>query len=101
MVSEFIKNRLDTAHGLIDEGRYIMAVELLKNIKLRVHEKEAENEIKKYEEEKDARLEIRIREIKDSEDDVLRKDANTMEEWNQYAKSYLNFYDKLAKKNKL
>lgn len=99
MISEFIKNRLDTAHGLIDEGRYDLAVELLKNMKLRVHEKEAEEEIKKFEEEKDARLEIRLKEIKDSEDDVLRKDANTGEEWGQYAKDYLNFYDRLSKRH--
>lgn len=97
MVSEFIKNRLDTAHGLIDEGRFDMAVELLKNLKLRVHEKEAEEEIKKYEENHDTDLELKLKEINDSDEDVLRKDANTMTEWSLYAKSYLDFYDKVCK----
>lgn len=101
MVSEFIRNRLDTAHGLIDEGRFDMSVELLKNLKLRVHEKEAEDEIKKFEENHDGHFEVKLKEISDSDNDVLRKDADTMMEWSLYAKSYLDFYDKLAKEYKL
>jgi len=99
MVSEFIKNRLDTAHGLIDEGRYDVAVELLKNIKLRIHEQETEDEITKFEKNHDSTLEMRIKEIKDGEEDQLRKDANELQEWALYAKAYLNFYDQISRKH--
>jgi len=98
LVSEFIADRLNTAHGLIDEGRFDVAVNLLKNIKLRIHEKEAEDEINKFEKEHDARLEISLKEIESSNDDPLRKDANIMGKWESYSKDYLNFYDGLSQK---
>jgi len=96
MVSEFIRNRLDMAHGLIDEGRFGEAVNLLKNLKLRVHENPAEEKITQFENEKDSALETQLKEIEKSEDDPLRKEANAMSEYELYAKAYLNFYSNLT-----
>ena len=37
-MNEFFKNRLDTAHALIDERNYGLAIEILKNLKVRIHD---------------------------------------------------------------
>jgi len=42
---------------------------------------------------------MRIKEIKDGEEDQLRKDANELQEWALYAKAYLNFYDQISRKH--
>lgn len=37
-MSEFFKNRLDVAHALIDEGEFDGAVEIIQNLKTRIHD---------------------------------------------------------------
>ena len=53
MVSNFITDRIDNAHALIDQGSYVQAVELLKNIKHRIHKSDVLNEIDVFEKEHD------------------------------------------------
>jgi len=97
MVSDFIQNRVDTAHNLIDEGAYSDAVEILKNIKHRVHEEDPRAAIERFENEHDKKLEDLIRSITNNSDDPLRKQHNTIEQWKKYSCSYLNFYSDLIR----
>ena len=97
MVSSFITDRIDNAHALIDQGSYDQAVELLKNIKFRVHEEGVVAEIETFEKEHDKKLEDMIKGIQTSSDDPLRKQHNELKQWEKYSHMYLRFYDNLTK----
>lgn len=97
MVSEFIRNRLDSAHSLIDEGSFEAAVNLLKNIKLRVHDEVVSDKISVFEKEHDNTLSKRVNDIRSSSKDSLRKQYEELDQYESYAKSYLSFYDRLSK----
>ena len=96
VVSEFIKSRLDGAHGLIDEGNFEAAVEILKNLKLRVHEDGAEKKIAEFEETRDKQFEKLIKEIEENNPDTYERLAYIEAERKKYAGDYLNFYDDLV-----
>ena len=93
---EFIENRIDMAHNVIDEGNPQGAIGLLKNLKLRIHDRDVELEIKNFEEKTDYDVETRMKEIAVSDDDELRKDANRSKAVMSWAKKYLDFYDRLV-----
>jgi len=97
MSKDFIDNEIDEAHDLIKHGDFEQAVMQLKDIKLRVHDKEILDSIKKFENEHDSVLEQRLREIEKSTVDPLRKQSQIFEQLSNYARSYLSFYDKLRK----
>lgn len=99
MVSEFIRDRLDNAHAMIDEGGYDQAVHLLKNIKYRVHEEGVRAEIEQFEKEHDKKLDDMIKGIQTSNEDPLRKQHNEIHQWEKYSHMYLQFYDNLTKHN--
>ena len=99
MSKEFIENRVDMAHNAIDEGDPQAAVNILRNLKLRIHDVHLEEEIKKFEKKEDTRFENKLEEINKSGRDPLRKDRNKQIEIIKYAKRYLNFYDRLRKEH--
>ena len=99
MVSEFIQNRIDTAHDMIDQGYYEQAVELLKNLKNRTHETGTYQEIKQWELEHDKKLNELLDNIDHSSDDPLRKQKNKEKKWKEYTQTYLNYYHKLSIEN--
>jgi len=97
MSKEFIDNRIDTAHNLIDEGNPLTAITIMKNLKLRIHSDEVAVKIKEFESKTDDDIEKAIYNINASDKDELRKDhekKNLMMDW---AKRYLDFYDGLVK----
>ena len=97
MSKEFIDNRIDMAHNLIDEGNPLNAITLLKNLKLRIHSDEVADKIKEFESKTDKDIEDGLYSINVSDKDELRKDhekRNLMMDW---AKRYLDFYDDLVK----
>lgn len=96
MVSGFIQDRIDTAHALIDEGAYDQAVEVLKNIKYRIHEEGVLADIEQFEKEHDKKLEDMTQGIDTSSDDPLRKNYNKTLQWKKYSQVYLRFYSKLT-----
>lgn len=95
MSKEFVELELDKAHDEINKGDYGGAIERLKNIKLRVHNKEAGETITSFEKKRDNEFNSIVAQIDESGDDELRKDENRGIEIVKYAKSYMNFYDKL------
>jgi len=99
MVSEFIQNRINLAHDMIDQKGFEEAVELLKNLKNRIHEQNIIPEINIFEQEHDQKLKEMINKIDTSSDDPLRKQHNKYEQWKRYAQSYLKFYDNITKKH--
>lgn len=101
MSKEFVDNRIDTAHGLIDEGNPLGAITLLKNLKLRVHNNEVAKEIQKFEENTDNEIETEMRIIEKSERDELRKEDDKRKKVMEWAKTYLDFYDRMSKEHEL
>lgn len=97
MVSEFIRSRIDAAHAMIDESYFEQAVELLKNIKHRVHEQSVISEINRFEQEHDSKLTQLLSGIHQSGEDPLVKDKNELGQWKKYSQSYLKFYDRISK----
>jgi len=99
MVSDFIKERINVAHDMIDQNGYNEAVEVLKNLKNRIHEQSVMPEIKRFEDEHDKKLEEMLNKIRTSSDDPLRKQYNEIQQWKKYSQSYLKFYDNITKKH--
>jgi hypothetical protein len=97
MSKDFIESRIDMAHNAIDEGNPQGAIGLLKNLKLRIHDRDVETKIKDFEERTDHEVEHRMKEISISDDDELRKDANRSKAVVSWAKKYLDFYDRVLK----
>jgi len=102
MVSDFIRERLDFSHALIDEGRqakeaFEQAVNILKNIKYRIHDPQLKQKIKEFEQTHDDTLQMRINEIKQKSADPMIEGRDIHFQQGVYAKSYLEFYDEIAK----
>ena len=97
MVREFIQDRIDTAHALIDNGQYQEAVELLKNLKYRIHQEEPLQDIDSFETEHDTKLKERLSSIQTSVEHQLIKHSNELDQLHKYATAYLKFYDTLTK----
>jgi len=97
MSREFIENRIDTAHDMIDQGGFEEAVNLLKNLKLRIHEDAASKEINEFEKNHDEMLRRRLNEIEATNKDPLVKAREENSQWSSYAKSYLSFYSKVTR----
>jgi len=101
MNNDFIIDRINQAHHMIDEGNYQNAVEILKNLKFRVHDGKLEADIKHFEKTCDETLEKDIVNIDNTSVDPLRKQSNINEKYYGWATSYLNFYDRLVKQNEV
>lgn len=101
MSKEFINNRVDVAHNLIDEGQYQGAVELLKNLKVRIHDAGIEISITEFEKTHDSDKDKQIASARQTTGDPIEINAKEALVWSRYAKAYLNFYDKLTKEHEV
>ena len=102
MASEFYMKKINEAHELLDTGEYDAAINILSNLRTRIHEPKALEQItthdEKVEHEYKTRYEI---EAKQNGDPLerFRTAANYIEELDRWhCKEYLSFYDTLNKK---
>jgi len=102
MSGEFIDNKIDMCHELIEQGEYKNVVEILKLMgEIRIHDESLKEKIEKFEKEHDETLDKRLIDIEHSNDHGLIKQDNRVKEWFSYAVAYLKFYDKLRKEYEL
>lgn len=99
MSKEFIDSRIDAAHDLLDQGNYEAAVNILKSIKIRVHDENVEKIISDFETKKDKESNEKLNQIEQVFTDAIEKYGDGSNIARKHAVSYLNFYDKLRKEN--
>ena len=100
-MNEFFKNRLDTAHALIDEGSYDEAVELLKNLNTRIHDTEISTNINMTTTDIDKQYTNNLMALSNKAGDPYEsyKNALGLRKWR--SQQYLRFYDNLLIKHEL
>ena len=102
MTSEFYKAKVNEAHEYLDEGDYTKAISVLNNLKTRIHEPEAKEDIKLHDVKVEQEYKKRYDGEKTANGDPLERYTKAAEfiallnEW--HAKEYLSFYDELRKK---
>ena len=99
MVNDFIRNRVDIAHDLIDNGRFDDAVTRLKRIKTRIHNDDLLKEVKTWEESHDEVLKDRLEKIEASNKHPYDKQMEATSQYEKYAEAYLSYYDNNANAN--
>jgi len=100
-MSEFFKNRIDTAHALIDEQQYRAAVELILNLKTRIHAPDLLTKINLHDTEVEKEYNQRYQNIgiRGGDPYQIYTDAVNLEKWR--AQEYLKFYDMISRDNDL
>ena len=100
-MNEFFKNRLDTAHALIDDGQYDESVELLKNLNTRIHDTEINTNINMTTTDIEKQYTNNLMALSSKAGDPYDnfKNALTLKKWR--AQQYLRFYDNLLIKHEL
>ena len=101
MSKDFIDNRIDASHNLIDQGDFQGAVNILKNIKIRIHDPVIEQKIKDFEKQHDEEVKNKIEKIQKTYLDSITEYGNESEIAKRYAIAYLNFYDTLRKEHEI
>ena len=108
MSKESIDNEMDESYEYIKNGEYAMAVEILKTLRIRFPDQLRFNgndinleDVKKWEQDHDSVLELRIKEIEDSESHPFDKQKKTIKQLYEYAISYFRYYDGLRRENEI
>jgi len=92
MVNEFLLNRVNTAHSLLDEGQVEGALWVLRNIKLRIHDPNVINKIR--DKEKTVENEYKTRYSSISGDATRQMEQlSDLNLWR--IKEYISFYDQI------
>ena len=103
MVSKIFEEKLNLAHNLIDEEHYGEAVDILKNLIARVHDKETLQEITTHMKQVDEMYNKRYKEETDRNGEPWRKYnealtfLNDLNKWK--AQELLKFFDKMSKEH--
>ena len=100
-MNEFFQNRLDTAHALIDEQRYDDAVEILKNLDIRIHDTSIRTNISMIANDIEKQYTTNLVSLSNKAGDPYDnfKSALALKKWR--SQEYLRFYDQLLKKHEL
>ena len=100
-MNEFLESRLNTAHALIDEGRYDEAVEILKNLDMRIHDTGIATNINTTASDIEKQYTSNLVSISNKAGDPFEsfKSALALKKWR--AQQYLRFYDNLLIKHEL
>lgn len=98
MVRNIILERINQANDYIDNGQLDAALTKLQNTKYRIHDEKARVDIDMFEREHDEKIEQRLKQIDDRNEDPLRKDNDRAKLYFDYVVSYLEFYDNLTLK---
>jgi len=102
MSTDFIDQRIDACHELIEQGDYGSVPGILKLIgEIRIHDKDLKTMIEQFEKSRDERLEKNILEIEHTNENALVKDHKKAKEQYLYAIDYVRFYDNLRKEYEL
>ena len=100
-MSEFFRSRIDIAHDLIDNKNYQEAVELLQNLKTRIHDTTLLTKITMHDDETEKQYSLRRQNIGTRGGDPwdIYKSALELEKWR--AQEYLKYYDLIGIENDL
>lgn len=100
-MNEFFQNRLNVAHGLIDDGQYDEAVELLKNLNTRIHDTSISTNIHVITGDIDKQYQGNLVSLSSKAGDPYEsfRNALALKKWR--SQEYLRFYDNLLIKNEL
>ncbi len=98
-MSEFFQNRLDTAHALIDEHDFDTPVEILQNLKTRIHDSDILTKIGMHETTVEKEYSTRYTLLCQKSGDPYEsfKQMQILKKWR--ATEYLTFYDRLVREN--
>ena len=100
-MSEFFKSRLDVAHALIDEQRYDEAVEIIQNLKIRIHTPELLTKVTIHDNEVEKEYNNRYLNISQHAGDPYESFNRVMENKKWRAQEYLKYYDLMSIENDL
>lgn len=94
-MSEFFKDKLNIAHDLIDNYEFDRCVELIKNLKIRIHDTELLTKIGIHEENIEKRYQDDYIALSGKQGDPFDsfKKVNELQRWR--GQEYLKYYDKL------
>ena len=96
-MSEFFKDRLDVAHALIDEHQYDMAVEIIQNLRVRIHDTDILTKINDHDNKVDNEYNNRYSLLSSRTGDPMQNfnEVQKIKKWR--SQEYLTFYDKIFK----
>ena len=100
-MNEFFKNRIDTAHALIDERMYDDAVELLQNIKTRIHDAGILSTMNQHDSDVDKEYNKQYATIGTQTGDPYESYSKVVQLKRWKAQEYLKFYDKTLREHEL
>ena len=96
-MSEFLGDRINIAHNLIDEGQYEQAVEVLKNLKIRIHKEDVKAGMIAWEKQIEENFIKTKKEIPTQFGDIEEQFERYFVLKKQRATKYLEYYDKMIK----
>lgn len=96
-MSEFLGDRINIAHNLIDEGQYEQAVEIMKNLKMRIHDQAKKDEMIVWEKQVEENFIKTKKEIPTMFGDIEEQFERYFVLKKQRATKYLEYYDKMIK----
>lgn len=100
-MNEFLRNRINIAHGLIDEGQYDEAVELLKNLNNRIHDVSIITNVKVTTADIDKQYQSNLVALSTKAGDPYEVFRSALLLKKNKAENYLRFYDNLLIKHEL
>jgi hypothetical protein len=98
-MNEFFKNRLDTAHALIDERQYEEAVELIQNLKTRIHDTNVLTQINMHDTETEKQYDTRYQNLAMKAGDPTQSFTQLvlLKKWR--SQEYLKYYDLMLREH--
>lgn len=96
-----MKNRLDVAHALIDEHDYDTPVEIIQNLKTRIHETELLAKIKRHEDSIENEYQTEYASISSKVGDPYEAFSKVLNLKKWRSQEYLKYYDKLMREHDL
>ena len=100
-MNEFLRNRINVAHNMIDEGNYDDAVEILKNLNNRIHDTSIITNINTTTTEIDKQYKAGLASVSTKMGDPYENFKSALGLKRNRAENYLRFYDNLLIKHEL
>jgi len=98
-MNEFFKNRIDTAHALIDEGQWDTAIEIVQNLKIRIHDATVLTQINMHDSEVEKEFNIRYQNIASKAGDPTQSYTQLvmLKKWR--SQEYVKYYDHMLREH--
>jgi len=100
-MSKVFNNRIDTAHALIDEHDYDTPVELMQNLRNRIHDQDILTKCTMHDMEVEKQFNARYVSICQKKGDPMERTREVLGLKKERAQEYVKFYDKLTKDHDL